>query len=158
MLWRLFLHSSGHHPWSMFQVELTIVEGRQDLPADPLMQTQLPSQPSMQDTRRSNTIAPPTPPPRRGTTSAPMAPEMPPVGFPPGAGSKVKSSEIHAKSCPMIENPNKNPWYDSMVQWDTVILCDIYDIFIISWFFWWMIFATMARMIRMMTICSGTTS
>ena len=86
-----------HSTTAVCGVELTIVEGRQDLPADPLMQTQLPSQPSMQDTRRSNTVAPPTPPPRRGT-SAPMAPEMPPVGFPPGAGSKAPPPSKAAKA------------------------------------------------------------
>ena len=83
------------------QVELTIFEGRQDLPED-LAQTQLPSAASIgssihQPTRQRGTmptmppdIPPATPSgpsgPVRRRSAAPMAPETPPVGFPPGAG------------------------------------------------------------------------
>ena len=93
-------HHFMFHPalLSAQQVELTIFEGRQDLPED-LAQTQLPSAASIgssihQPTRQRGTmptmppdIPPATPSgPVRRRSAAPMAPETPPVGFPPGAG------------------------------------------------------------------------
>lgn len=89
-------------------VELTIFEGRQDLPED-LAQTQLPSAASIgssihQPTRQRGTmptmppdIPPATPSgpsgPVRRRSAAPMAPETPPVGFPPGAGEAPPPSK-----------------------------------------------------------------
>eukprot|EP00438_Fugacium_kawagutii_P023627 Skav205983 [mRNA] locus=scaffold442:1034609:1036267:- [translate_table: standard] len=86
-------------------VELTIMEGRQDLrepSQDVLAQTRLPSTPSMQQPTMDPmdpSMAPSAPSGGRGArrnASVPMAPETPPLGFPPKAGGKVGDSEADA--------------------------------------------------------------
>lgn len=97
-----------HSASAICGVELTIFEGRQDLPED-LAQTQLPSAASIgsiQPTRQRGSMPPMDIPPavsprasiRR--SAAAMAPETPPLGFPPGAGSQAPPPSKAAMPAP----------------------------------------------------------
>eukprot|EP00435_Cladocopium_sp_Y103_P044877 s635_g12.t1 len=104
-----------HSATAICGVELTIFEGRQELPEDALAHTQLPSGPSIGSSihqpMQRGTMTPagtPSGAPRR--SAAPMAPETPPAGFPPGAGSKAPPPRKAAMPAPSFSlGPSGTP-------------------------------------------------